>query len=464
MSSIPKRPAIEELSANVLNTRFENFDQKTLENNKNRIIDVVGCLIGGANARGNQALVELVKKWGGKEEASILIHGGKVPALHAAMVNSIMARSFDFEALSPLVEGKSIPAHISGTTIMTALTLGEVKGIDGKELFTAIMVGDDMASRVLAASGYDFTLGWDCTGTVNAIGATAIAGRLLGLNEKQLRNAFGIVLNQLGGSFQSIWDGATDFKLPQGMSARNGIFAAQLAKAGWTGPEDPLLSKFGYYHLYTEGCIHPDILTKDLGKKYYADATIKPYPCCRGSHGVIECALAIVSKHDINTDDIEEVILYASQYGLDNFLGQSFKIGDFPHACACFNYQYAVANTLIRKGVRPEHYSEESIRNPDINTLIKKVRLALLENAATPLTNRVTVKMKDGQEFSEFTNSPKGDSVKNPMMKEEIIAKFWANVDFSKTVTKKNAEKLLGLLEKLEGLDNVNKIVGLLVI
>jgi 2-methylcitrate dehydratase PrpD len=464
MSDTGRITPIEELSANVLNTRFENFDRETLEKNKNRIIDVVGCLIGGAHASGNQALVDLVKEWGGKEEATILIHGGKVPAPHAAMVNSIMARSFDFEALSPVVEGKSIPAHISGTTIMTALTLGEVKGIDGKELFTAMMVGDDMASRMLAASGYDFTLGWDCTGTVNVVGATAIAGRLLGLNEKQLRNAFGMALNQLGGSFQSIWDGATDFKLPQGMSARNGIFAAQLAKAGWTGPEDLLLSKFGYYRLFTAGCAHPDILTKDLGKKYYADATIKPYPCCRGNHGAIECALAIVSKHDINADDIEEVILYASQYGLDHFLAQKFKIGDFPHASACFNYQYAVANALIRKGIRPEHYSEESIRDPHINALINKIKLALLEDAESPLTNRVTVKMKNGQEFTEFVKSPKGDSIKNPMTKGEIIDKFWVNIKFSKTVTEKKGEKLLGLLEKLEEIDHVNKIVELLLV
>jgi 2-methylcitrate dehydratase PrpD len=463
MGGIANRTAIEALSANVLDTRFQDFDQDTLEKNKNRLIDAVGCLIGGANAAGNRELVELVKEWGGKEEATILIYGGKVPALHAAMLNSIMARSFDFEPLSPLVDGESIPAHISATTIMTAMALGEMKGINGKELFAAIMVGDDVASRVLAASGYDFTLGWDNTGTVNVIGATAIAGRLLGLNNKQMRNAFGIALNQLAGSFQSIWEGSTDFKLPQGMSARNGIFAAELAKAGWTGPEDALLSKFGYYHLYTEGCVKPDILTKDLGKKYYADATIKPWSCCRGNQGAIACALAIVRKHDIKAENIEEVIIYASQYMLDNFLAQSFKIGDFPHGSACFNFRYAVANALIRKGVRPEHYSEEAIRSPDINALIKKVRLALLECVETPLTSRVTVRMKDGQEFSEFTNSPKGDSVKNPITKEEIIEKFWANVDFSKTVAKNNAERLLCLLEKLEELGNVKDLVRLLI-
>ena len=102
MNGAAKITPIEELSENVLNTRFENFDRETLEKNKNRIIDVVGCLIGGAHASGNQALVDLVKGWGGKEEATILIHGGKVPALHAAMVNSIMARSLILSHSLPL--------------------------------------------------------------------------------------------------------------------------------------------------------------------------------------------------------------------------------------------------------------------------------------------------------------------------------------------------------------------------
>lgn len=95
--------------------------------------------------------------------------------------------------------------------------------------------------------------------------AVAIAGRLLGLNRDQMRNAFGIVLNRLGGSFQIIWDGTTSFKLPQGLSARDAIFSAELARAGWTGPKDALLSRCGYYELFTEGCTDQEILTKDLG-------------------------------------------------------------------------------------------------------------------------------------------------------------------------------------------------------
>jgi 2-methylcitrate dehydratase PrpD len=462
MCGTAKSTPIEELSANVLDTRFENFDQATLDNAKSRIIDVVGCLIGGANAAGNSALIDLVKEWGGKEEATILIHGGKVPAHNAAMVNSIMARSFDFEALCPLVEDEIIPAHTSGTTIPTAITMGEMKGVNGKELITALLVGDNVASRVLAASGFVPTLGWDCIGTTNMMGATAIAGRLLALNERQMRNAFGIVLNQLAGSSQSIWDGTTAFKLAQGISARNGIFSAHLAKAGWTGPDDALLSRFGYYHLYTEGCINPEILTKDLGKKYYADAVFKPYPCCRGTHPAIDCALTLLQQHDIKAEDIVEVTIYIPAGGVGGFLEQPFKIGDFPHTCAIFSYQYTVANALLRKSVKPEHFSEASIRDPQVNALIKKIKLAELPGVPT-LSAKLTVKMKDRREFSEFNDSPKGDPVRNPMPKDEIVDKFRANVDFSQTVSRDNAQKVLELLENLEELDSVNKIVELLV-
>jgi 2-methylcitrate dehydratase PrpD len=463
MGSDAKSTPFEKLLANVLETRFENFGRETLENTRNRMIDVIGCAIGGVNAPGNSALIDLIKDWGGKEEATILIHGKKVPAQNAAMVNSIMARSFDFEAMSPLIDGINVPSHIAATTVMTAVAMGEANRINGKEFTTALLVGDDLASRVLAASEPGFTLGWDSIGTVNALGATAIAGRLLSLSQSEMRNAFGLVLNQLAGSFQSIWDGTTAFKLYQGMSARNGIFSAELAKAGWTGPQDALLSKFGYFHLYTEGCTHPEILTKELGKKYYADSTFKPYPCCRATHPAIDCALAIVQKQQVKADDIEEIILYLPRRGLDNFMGQPFRIGNFPQADAIFNYRYNVANALVRRSVKPEHFLEEFIRDSEVNALVQRVRLAELPGTEK-LKCKIELKMKDGREFSEATDAPKGDPISNPMSKKEIIAKFWANVDFSKTVTRKNAEELLDLLEKLEELDNINKVVRLLMV
>jgi 2-methylcitrate dehydratase PrpD len=224
--------AFELMLENALATRFENFDKDTLETTKYRIIDTLGCLIGGATDAGNPELVKLIKEDGGKKEATILIYGGRAPVAAAALVNCIMARSFDFGPVSPLVEGVSWPGHISETTVPTALTLAEVADASGRDMITALLVGDDIAARILAGSGFGFSLGWDGVGTVNTFGVTAMAGRLLGLNKIQLRHAFGIALNQMGTTFQSFWDGTTAFKLPQGLAARGGITSVQLAGQG----------------------------------------------------------------------------------------------------------------------------------------------------------------------------------------------------------------------------------------
>jgi 2-methylcitrate dehydratase PrpD len=462
MMNNSKGTYVEVLSANILNTRFENISESLLENAKNRIIDVVGCSIGGAKAAGNSALVDLVKSWGGKEESTILGYGGKIPSQNAAMVNSIMARSFDFEVVGSMVEGEWIGSHISGTTVITAIAMGEATGIDGKELITALLAGDDAAARIIASSGFSPNKAWDITGTINAFGATAVAGRILGLNELQMKNAFGIALNYLAGSMQNCWDGATTFKMQQGISSRNGIFAAQLAKAGWIGMEDALFSRYGYYNIYTDGCVNPEILTKGLGEKYYTEGHFKPYPCCGGLHAAIDCALALTENHDINIDDIEEIILYVSQTGSNGFFGQPFKIGPFPHANAAFNLRYAIANTLLRKCVKLEHFSDESIRDPEIDSIIS--RITLTESPETPMLGaRLKVKMKGGQEFNTSVDFPEGYPFSNPMPKDRIFGKFRSNIDFSQMISMDDAEEWLHLMERLDELDDISDMVKLLV-
>jgi 2-methylcitrate dehydratase PrpD len=454
--------AIEKLAANVVETRFEDFDAATLESTRYRIIDTLGCLIGGAADTGNPELVDLLRRQGGREEATILVHGGKVPAGNAALVNSVMARSFDFEPVSPLVDGVNTPGHISGTTVPTALAMAEAVDAGGREMITALLVGDDVAARILAASGFGFTLGWDGTGTVNAFGAAAIAGRLLGLDRLQMRHAFGIVLNQVGSTFQIIWDGTTAFKLPQGLSARAGIFSAELARAGWTGPEDALFSRFGYYKMFTEGAQKPAALTADLGRVYYADGTTKPYPGCRIPHAAIDATLALVGKNNVKAADVKEAVLYLAQGGIDHICGHPFRIGPFPHGNAAFSYQFSIATALLYGAVKPEHFTEKAIRDPRIKDFIGRIKLEA--DRKVPFESaRVKLVMQDGRELTEYIEVAKGDPRFNPMSKEEKLAKFWNNVEFSGRLSRQKTEKLLAAIEDLDKLDSVRKLVPLLV-
>jgi len=75
---------------------------------------------------------------------------------------------------------------------------------------------------------------------------------------------------------------------------------------------------------------------------------------------------------------------------------------------------------------------------------------------------RVTVILKDGRDFTESCDIARGNPL-NPLSKEEIIDKFWTNVDFCGRIPKQNATELLQMLDNLEKLDSVRKLIPLLV-
>lgn len=453
---------LEELVANVVGTRFDSIDRISIERAKWRIIDCLGCLMAGANAAGCRETVELVGTWGGAGESTILVHGIKGPALNVAMVNSLMTRSFDFEPVEAEGETLTSPAHISGTTVPTALAMAERQGASGKELLAALIVGDDLAARLGVASGFDFALGWDNTGTINPFGATAIAGKLLNLSEKQMANAFGIVVNQLGGSMAHVWDKVMVFKLPIALAARNGIFSAEMAARGFTGLKDPFLGNHGYFSLY---CPNHDLagLTRDLGKRFYADCVIKPYSACRATHCAIDTALKIAGENAIDTEKIAEITVHLTKGVLNAFTGQPFVLGETPQIDGAFSIRYTVATALLRKGIKPAYFTDECTRDPRIRRLIDKMKLvAAIPPEKAPATE-IQVRMDDGTVFAAGTAFPKGDIYRTPLTPDEIRGKYRGNAAFSRTVSIENSERVLEMVESLEKIDDVRKITGLLV-
>ena len=117
-----------ELARNIVETDFSAFDSAVVEKARNRLMDVAGCAVAGAGAPGCSMLLDLMREWGGAKESTLLGLGGKFPVHHAAMLNSVFARSYDFEPTGALVEGKSTPSHIAGTTVPAALAAGEARG------------------------------------------------------------------------------------------------------------------------------------------------------------------------------------------------------------------------------------------------------------------------------------------------------------------------------------------------
>ena len=366
------------------------------------------------------------------------------------MVNAVMVRSYDFEEQSPM-------EHQSATIVPVAMALTEMTQRGGKELLAALIVGADVGNRISASFDFDFYQGFDNIGSLHTFASTAVAGRLLNLTPWQLKNAFGIALHQTAGSIASYWDCDTTFKLNNGFAARTGIVAAEFAKAGLTGALDPLQGRFGYYTLYTRGCSHPEKLTERLGEVFcLGNDMYKKFPSGRPTHVPIELGIAIKEENDIRAADIAEVTLTLPHRFMTSYYAQPFRIRSYPLADALFSFQYTLASALLRGHVNLTDMTEEAIRDPEVNALIRKINLR--EHGRADMGVEVAVKMLDGREFIKSRDGRSYGSLE----RDDIKTKFMAQVEFSHTVPLKRAERLLSLLERLEEVDDIRQVVGLI--
>jgi 2-methylcitrate dehydratase PrpD len=458
--------ATQELIHNVLDTRYEAFSNEVIRDAKRQLIDLIGTMVSGSNGPGNAALFDLVRQWGGKGEATILVHGDKVPLPHAAMINSLQGRSYDFECTGPDASGQNkgmFPGHVQSSTVPAALSIAEYVGASGKDLLSAVILGSDLAARIAFVEGMGFDHPFDLVGTANAFGVAALTARLMGLKENQLMNSFGILATQVAGGFRSLWDGVLTFKLYGAMAARNGILATLMAKSGFTGLKDPLFGPQGYYECYSPKPYHPEFMNRDLGREFYVKSRHKKYPSCQGNHNIIDCGLDILQEHDVNADDIKEIIIGVHKMQLNSYGAIPFKKGDTQPA-ALFYQAYSAANVLLRKGARLEHYTEEAVKDPAIIALCGKVKHLPTQTDTAPMKTDLTVKMKDGKEYYAAFNHPQSRGFPEfPLTEEELTEKYWHNFDFCGKIPKANAQKVLDMINNLEKVDNVSKIIKLLV-
>jgi 2-methylcitrate dehydratase PrpD len=436
------------ISAHVANADFADLDATTIDAAKLRLLDLVGCAIGGVRGEGGAALADAIAA-GGQGPCSVLGTGRRASARDAAMANAVLARTFDFEVMTVVVGGQQVPSHHAPTTVMTALALAEQQHADGRAFLTALSVGDDLSARTLAAAGIDFDDGWDGVPLHATMGAAAIAARLLRLDPTMTRHALGMAADQIGGTVQSIWDGASAWKIQQGTAARNGVFAAEAARAGWTGMADPLLGARGFYAQFTPGCVRPALLTQELGKTWHGEVYFKPWPSCAANHPAIECALTLREKAGLAPVDIEAVRILVNPRVLDLFIAKPLRAGPSPHSQANFNIGFAVATALLHGGLRQEHYDAPALANPALVSLIGRTNVAALPAGTRGVI--VEVRLRDGRTIREaLTGKPRHYPDVAGSTRGEVEAKFRQQLAFAGNVSAERADALVRRIAAVE--------------
>ena len=347
-ATTPKVDPAQTLAAHVIGTGLEDVPAASLTATRRDVLDTFGCMLGGSGAPGIKELAAVTGRWGGKEEASLAVLGGKMPSHHAALVNSAMGHALDFD--DTFDKGGHI--HPGTSVLAASLAVGEfLGGVTGGQLMLAVALGLDVSCRLALAPSHD--RGWHRTATFGIFGATAAAGKLLGLSQEQLVHAFGIAYSQAAGNRQSIIDGALTKRLQAGQAAHGAVFSSFLAKEGFTGAENVFSGQFGFFPMYQPEGYDLSVIGEGLGERFLGDSiSLKPYPCGRPTHSYIDAAVKLHRKLGLGGRSLESIVVrtdpetFSSRYNVS-----SGVVRPQQQVEAQFSLPYLIGCALVLGGV-----------------------------------------------------------------------------------------------------------------
>ncbi|MFC1967617.1 MmgE/PrpD family protein [Chloroflexota bacterium] len=457
-----------DLAQNVIKTRFEDLPPEAIEATKNDILDTLGVGIAGTTAAAAKEVLELGREWGGKPESTIVSFGDKMPSYMAAFINGTMAHGLDFDD-----NHDKATLHVGPAVVSAAMAIAErVGNIDGKTFSTAVALGADLIIRMgLATKRPLHEGGFMFTPLYGYFGAAAASGKILGLDQGQMVNAFGIAYAQAAGNMQVNVDNehALTKRLSVGFASKGGVMSALLAQKGLTGAQHSMEGRFGLFNLYQRGEYDRSILLKDLGKVFeIASISFKPYSCCRQIHAFADAARQLKRDYEINPDNIQSITVYINETA-GKALCEPLDLRRAPQeeVFAQFSLPYNVGVALARGKVVINDFTIEAMKDPDVLAITRKITPkvdpALSNRKNLSPETAVEILMKDGTVLkSKSTVTPKGHP-DNPMSWAELGEKFMDCVSHSaEPLSKGNVEKAIDLCAHLENVSDVSQIVRLL--
>jgi 2-methylcitrate dehydratase PrpD len=334
------------------------------------------------------------------------------------LLNASMGHALDFD--DTLDTGGSIHPGVSVLGSVLAVS-DSLEGVTGRDVLLAVALGLDISCRIALASTLD--RGWHRTAAMGVFGAAAAAGKLLGLTPEQMLAAFGIAYSHAAGNRQCILDGALTKRMQAGQAASAGVFAAVLARTGFTGAQNIFNGRFGFFELYQPNGYDVSALLRDLGKAFRGERlSYKPYPCGRPLHAAIDAALAARTQLAIERpDDIESVTVEADPAGhSDQFLRGPAKRRPTQVVEAQFAQPFLVATALVhgRIGIA------EVDGLGDASVLALADRIAGVAREDRPKGSlSITLQRADGRSVTVEASDPIG-SPEKPLSDAQLTAKF----------------------------------------
>jgi 2-methylcitrate dehydratase PrpD len=392
-------------------------------------MDVMGLALAGAETDFGRSTRSAALGLSPPGPCAILGFGDRVSVTAAAFANGALSQALEFDD----THNESI-VHMSSPAVSAALALSETIKITGRDLITAIALANEISCRVgSVSSGELHKRGFHPTGLFATFGAAYLAGKLLGLDAATMARAAGIAGSFSGGLLECWVDGTQTKFLHPGWSAQSGISAAFLARAGVTGPGQVFEGRWGLFASHVQDAnAHRDFSRIDgrLGEHWESrNSSFKPFPAAHVIHPYIDAALQLRLRHHIAPENIDRVECPVTSFIVGIVCEPtSEKFAPASDSHGRVSLQYSVAEALYLGELGKNAYSSESLRNPEILALVRKVEYRVDPTYPGPgrFKGAVRIALRDGRVVEHVEEHNRG-SAENPMSYADLRAKFDEN-------------------------------------
>jgi 2-methylcitrate dehydratase PrpD len=416
------------------------------------VLDTLGATIAASSGRYGLrgTLGRFVSQSGGTPEATLIGLGQKSSLVNAALYNGTLGYYCDIEAHHPgaIMHGPAI-------VVPAALAAAEARGASGQDVLAAVVLGIDVACRVSYAIDPNalYARAFHPTAVCGAFGAAAAVGRIIGLDQQRMANAFGLTANQASGLLAWASD-HTEQSRPfnPGLAARNGMTAALLAEAGMGAPQH-VLDPAEKYNVFRAWSVQPrpeELLDRLYERFFLMELAVKLYACCAFLHPALDGVLALLDEGAVAAEDVTAITLRFSHSGRSMIDQNELK---------SHRAQYILPIGLYNRKVVLDDILFEP-RDTRIQALAERTRVVGDDELERFYPDRypsiVELTARDGRVASRRVDWPKGYP-QNPVSAADLERKFR---DLAATAT--DAATIDRIVEGVAGLERASRVDDLL--
>lgn len=451
---------LDSFSSYATSLTIDDLPYEVVHEAKRRIIDLLGCAMGAYMAEPCRIARAHALEVTSNPGSTILgtLHRSS-PEL-AAFSNGVMGRYLDY---NDNAGGRDLKqgGHPSDN-IPAVFAVAEYVGADPKTAITATVLAYEVQGRLGEAASLR-ARSLDHVFYVSLSSALA-ACKVLGLSKEETAHALAlaaipnIALRETRRGQLTMWKAGAG---PN--AARNGVFAAILARRGFTGPAQAFEGNYGVLNLVT-GPMDPPSFAGS-GRPYkIMEAKLKYFPAEASTQSAIHAALDLRQKL-MRVDDVQFVIVDTFDLAIEQTADTPDKWHPTSRETADHSLPYVVAAALVDGTVSLDHFKEERILDAKLHALMQKVEVRhnpdyTKEHPEADHT-RVELVTNSGMRYVKEVRYAKGHP-KNPMTDDEVNQKFQHLT--RPFLPEKQISGILDCLWNLERVENLRQLLSMFVI